>query len=227
MNKQDDTCGCLAPDGGQIRYGTLLRPTSGLLADALRSYAVAEQVYGFHSANVYPPHVSLVGSIAPSVSEDVIVNAIADSLRGRRPVCLASDGLRLDGGAIQYQFSDADASAKEQGRGVADLMGGILDAVSGLRHFHDGDLTAAMRRLDSPERFRPHLSIVSFDGAKTPELSAEMLELLLEMGFGGPVVETFDLVHLLRFHALDWSGSYWATMTWSIVKTWRLESGSE
>lgn len=216
----DATCGCLAPDGGQIRYGVFLRPPARLVADALRGYAVTGGLFGYRSANAYPPHVTLVGSIAPSVPEGVLVDAVDAALARRAAVRLATEGLTLSGGTVYYQFADAPGAAASGG--VADLMGALLAAVAGLRHYHDDDFTAARRRRDSPERFKPHLSLISFDGAGSPELSAEALELLGELGLAGPAEELFEWVHLVRLHARDWSGPYWETLTWSVVRAWRL-----
>lgn len=229
------SCGCEAPEGGQVRYGVFLRPSAALIAETLRSFAVTHEVYGFRAANAYPPHITLVGSIASSVSQDVLIDAVSEALRGHTSVRLFSEGMSLVQGSVMYRFSDAEPVAPRQkdsgvpvpGSGVRELMGSILEAVSGLRHFHDEDFTAARRRLDSPERFSPHLSIISFDGVDSPELSAEALELLQQLGLGHSIVDTFEWVHLLRLHAQDWSASYWDSLSWSVVKTWRLEDAHE
>ncbi len=63
-------------DSGPHRYGVFLRPSPALIEESLRAYSIVSDQYGFTAAKAYPPHVTLVGSIALSVPEPVFVDVL-------------------------------------------------------------------------------------------------------------------------------------------------------
>lgn len=212
-------CCCDLGNGRQLRYGVFLRPSAELTEQALQANQITAGLFGFQSANAYPPHITLVGSISPSVPLAELLPVLDRVLANRPAVELTTVGMEAGPGSLGYRFTDARPGQAP----VADLMGAILDAVAPLRHFHDDDFTAERRRNDSPANFAPHLSIISFDGPQRPGLVAETAELLAELGIGGPATAVFDRVHLLAFSSLDRTGPYWQTMQWELLHSWRLE----
>lgn len=204
------------------RYGVFLRPSPAWSQDALRAYDIVVNQFGLHAAAAYPPHVTLVGSIAIDGRERDLVAAVATAVDGRAPVRLHSDGIALINNYIGYRLSDLDQGPARS----SELMGAILEAVRPVRVYPPLDRTNAERKADSPANFRPHLTVVGHDGAYREWLLPEILEHLLAVGIGAPCDYECDRVELLRLRSENWSGRYWETMSWTIIGSWQLGSSS-
>lgn len=208
-------------DVGRIRYGVFLRPSAALIQESLRAYRITAEQFGFRAANAYPPHITLVGSIAldPERSESDLVSAVDGAISGVAPIPIKNLGMALmEDRSILCQMIDHDAGALR----LPDLMGALLDAVRPIRVFPSTDETAAQRQNDAPENFRAHLSLISHDGKHFPELSEECFSVLEEIGIGAPSEWIGEWVTLYRLESDDWTDRYWRTMTWEIVKSWKL-----
>ncbi len=101
-------------------------------------------------------------------------------------------------------------------------MGSVLRAVRPIRVFPPTDRTTAQRLRDAPETFDAHLSLIGHDGIDNPDAADECFDVLAELGIGRPSIWTGDVVTAFRFTSEDWTDRYWDTMTWSILKTWKL-----
>lgn len=209
---------------GPYRYGVFLRPSPELIEEALRGYAIVTDQYGFTAARAYPPHVTLVGSIAldPARSEADFLDAIDAVASGRRPFPLVNHGIEIVRDAIGYQVADPDDRVVP---GIVDLMGAVLEAIRPLRVFPPTDRTTSERLTDSTATFAPHLSLLGHDGAERPELVRECFEVLRATGIGGPSLWTGEWVTVYRFRSDDWTDRYWETMSWEVARSWRLSAG--
>lgn len=213
--------GAQGVDAGPLRYGVFLRPSPELIEESLRAYRIVVDQFGFTAANAYPPHVTIVGSIAlaPGVAEDDLVDAVSGAIAGRCALPLVNHGMRGWNDSIGYRIDDDPGASTP---GLRDLMGSVLEALKPLRVFPPSDRTTAARLLDSPQTFDPHLSLLGHDGKDNPAASAECLEVLEALGIGAPSTWSGEWVTLYRLHAQDWTDRYWDTMTWQILRSWRL-----
>lgn len=207
----------------RVRYGVFLRPSPELIEEVLRGYQVVVHQCGFTAAKVYPPHLTLVGSIAlaPGVEEEDLTHAVETVLAGFDPLALVNTGLeQADNGSIGYQIEDAEGVDSDQG--VRSLMGSIVEAVTPLRIFPPTDLTVQRLMELNADTFHPHISLLSHDGRDNVPLAQECFEVLRALGIGEYREWTGTVVTLYRFHSDEWSGRYWESMTWKALHTWNL-----
>lgn len=200
-----------------VRYGVFLRPSARVAIRSLQAFDLCARMFGFIAARAYPPHVTLVGSINAAVPETQLIAVIDRALIDAPVQQITIEPIaRTAGSSLHHAITDRTGGA------LRDLMGSLLAAVAPLRVFDDRDFGVERRRADAPERFRPHLSIVGHDGAQNPAEVDEALAYLTHLGLDERLEETWDAVVLYRLTSRDWSGPYWETMTWEVVRTWRL-----
>lgn len=220
-----------AAEGDAIRYGVFLRPSPALIDESLRAFLIGERHFGLTAAAAYPPHITLVGSIALSeqsgrsdevtlhAAEELLISAVENALDGQLTRQLTTTGLAMsEDGFVGLRFADHPDSPAP----LSALMGEILEAARPLRHFPLGDRTREHRMKDSPETFAPHLTYVGHDGASDLALARECFEVLQDLGCGAPEDWAADTVTAYRLTSQDWSGEYWRTLRWTPLKSWRL-----
>lgn len=201
---------------GQYRYGVFLRPSPGLGAEALRAYDIVQRQFGFTAACAYPPHTTVVGSIAWTADEGDLRSAVDGALAAATAMPLLNRGLEIIGTAIGYQMEDADPERPL----LADLMTNVTDLVAAHRVFPARDF-ATLHPVPK-EAFRPHLTVLGHDGADHPDVVPECFRFLREAGIGAPSEWVGDTIWLMRMHSADWTGRYWETQSWELVESWTL-----
>lgn len=206
-------------DTSSVRYGVFLRPSPELIDASLRAFAIGEHQFGLTAASAYPPHITLVGSIALTVPEENFIESLDAVLENQPARRIVTTGMTLsDDGFVGLRFRDHESSPAP----LAGLMGEVLEAARPLRHFPLGDRTREHRMKDSPETFAPHLTLVGHDGRDSLDLTEECFEVLTALGIGDQPEWVGDVVTLYRFTSDDWSGRYWETLAWRPLKSWRL-----
>lgn len=206
----------------RTRYGVYLRPSPELGRLAAEAFELLRRQYGLREAGSYPPHVTLVGSIAldDEVAESALVEALDGVLATASPVAVVNRGIiARPGDGIGYELGDA---ATDDAASLPELAGELMRVIAPLRVFPAGDWDVSLRRQDSAERFRPHLTLAGRELEGVDELSAEVYDFLTTAGFDGPSAFDADTVTLYRLEADEWAADYWKTMTWQIVRSWRL-----
>lgn len=216
-----------------VRYGVFLRPDAQFCDEALRAMVHVNYQFGLSAALAYPPHITLVGSIAlnpnePCAYDDAqsfrispresqLVAAVDRAVASSGPQRLAVKSFALsENGFVYYAFED------QPGNCISNLMGAILSAVAPMRVYHDDDRTVVERKQDSPLNYQPHLTVLSHDGGLDPDVAREAYEQLLELGYGQKTDMISNTVSLYRFGSTTWSGEYWMNMKWRLLKSWKL-----
>ncbi|WP_427007607.1 2'-5' RNA ligase family protein [Pseudarthrobacter sp. H2] len=205
------------------RYGVFLRPSAELGSAALAAYDVVTRQFGFTAAAAYPPHMTLVGNFAvdPAHGEDGLVAVLNGVLEGAPALAIHNSGLGLQfGTSIGYQV-DGDGHGGIN-TGLHALVGRLFDGISRVRVFPASDRRMAQRRLEGGHTFQGHVTVLGHDGSRNPELVREVLDYLAPLGLDGPASYRGDTVTLYRFNSDNWSGDYWETMDWEVIRSWAL-----
>ena len=206
-----------AADPRDVRYGIFLRPDPATAERTLRGFDIARCMFGFTAAAAYPPHATLVGSIDLTVDESELIAAIDRVLADPPAQQLETSALDpWDGAALVQLVRDAGETR------IGALAGALLTAIAPLRRVSEGDFAAGIVGAITPETFRAHVTVVGHDGADRPEQLPDVLAFMNQLGFDQPIRATWDTATLYRFRSDDWQGRYWETMTWEIVRNWRL-----
>lgn len=201
------------------RYGVYLRPSPEFGRLVAEAFDVLKRQFGLREAGSYPPHVTLVGSIAldPSVSEEGFLDELDAALAGAPAITVVNGGIvERPGDGIGYELGSGESSS------FTDLAGTLMNAVAPLRVYPDGDWDAPLRRRDSPERYRPHLTLAGRELEGEDDLREEVHDFLVGAGFCGPSTFRGDTVTAYRLHAPAWTCDYWKSMSWEIMRSWRL-----
>ncbi|MDN5667195.1 MAG: hypothetical protein L0G87_02215 [Renibacterium salmoninarum] len=204
-----------------FRYGIFMRPGPAFGETALRAMEIAHRQFGFRAAISYPPHTTLVGSLALAVPERSLLDVLDKQLASRAAVPMWNKGLGSQfGDSIGYNVNEDGAGS--QNRRLRELVTDLFTAVEPLRTHPPTDRGIAKRKREDGSGFEGHLTVVGHDGADNLALTWECLEYLRTLGLDGPATDPGDTVSLYRFHAQDWAGRYWETMQWAVVKSWKL-----
>lgn len=199
-----------------MRYGVFLRPDPmTCLAVTTITGAIRAQ-YGLVSAGAFPPHITLVGSLALAGRESDLVQTLGAELRGIEGGWVENQGVRRLGNAVVYDVHARHGQAKEAllelARRVDGCVGPLLDpAPAGLAadlHFAD--------------RWRGHLSLASHELDTRADLRDEVLEFAAALDVSLSAQFRADTVLLYRFTHPTWTGSWWQGMRWEHAHSWRL-----
>lgn len=213
----------IAPsDTRPYRYGIFLEPPAEIALPALRAMDVAERLFGFHAANAYAPHITLVGSIVLDGTEGELRDTISAELAKHASFPVHNGGLTASlGSLVGFDFHHrADGSANDR---LVELYTGLAAATAGLRGYEPSDRHADRRRAtEAPEKFRGHLTLIGHDAAERPEAARRARAVLESLVADTPVSWTADTVTLYRFWSADWTDRYWLTQEWVPLQSWRL-----
>lgn len=207
------------------RYGVFLRPSPELIRDCITAFGIASGQFGFTAAAAYPPHATLVGSIAlaPNATETDLRAAVTDALAEVVPFTVHNAGLdRQFVDSIGYDI-DGDGTGSVN-RDLRAVMERLFHALSSLTVFPSSDRFIESRKVASSETTRGHVTVVGHDGAGHPELLNELLEVLEELDLDHPSTFLADTITLYRFTSDDWTGKYWQSMSWEVLESVRLSA---
>lgn len=190
-----------------VRYGVFLRPDPASCAATAALHTLLRQQFGLVSAAVFPPHVTLLGNVALTGGEGVLLERV-DEVAGRHaPVRVEHAGPRRWHRVIACDVHDAavDALARDVEASLTDLRGRT-----------DTDyLTGQTSTAD----FRAHLTIAGQDIALRPDLTDEVEEFVAAFAADFPSVMTARHVTTFRFESDHWPGRWWTDMTWQLLRS--------
>lgn len=200
------------------RYGVFLRPSPEMIRDCITAFGIAEGQFGFTAASTFPPHATLVGSIALALdaTEADLRASVNEALAGVTPFTVHNAGLHR-------QFVDSigyDVDGDRYGNVNQDLravIATLFHALAPLTVFPLHDRFVESRRAASSETTRGHVTVVGHDGADRPALLDELLEVLEALDLHRPSTFLADTVTLYRFTSEDWTGRYWQSMRWEVI----------
>ncbi|WP_040165151.1 2'-5' RNA ligase family protein [Microbacterium gorillae] len=201
------------------RYGVFLRPSPVFARLIAEAFHVMERQYGLREAASYPPHVTLVGSVALDAPESDLIDTLDAVLSARSAMTVRNLGLRQrPGDGIGYALAGMGDGSDP----LRALGGELITALAPLRVFPPSDWDVVQRRRDAPERFHPHLTLAGRELEGADALRQEVHEFLVGAGFDGPASFHGDTVTLYRLTADAWTPDYWQSLTWDVVRSWRL-----
>jgi 2'-5' RNA ligase len=210
-----------AHEAGPYRYGIFLRPSPELARVSLRAYEVVTRQFGLNAAAKYPPHVTVIGSIALSGTEADLTDTIDKVMAGQRPITVHNAGLIAKiGFAVGYELNYLPDGFPNLA--LRELYESMRTATAGARAHVSTDRQADKRLAnEAAESFKAHLTVVGHDAADNPELLPEIKRFLGALPeVQAPAEDTLDTVSLFRFTSADWPGRYWESMSWTLLRSW-------
>ena len=206
----------------EYRYGIFIRPPAAVALPALEMMRTARDLFGFHAAIAYPPHITLIGSIVLDGTEVQLVDAIDGVLSGRPAIPIHGRGLNASiGAAVGIDYNRT--SNGEQNTQLTDLYEDLRRETAQLRGFEPSDRKAAERQAkEGAELFRGHLTVLGHDGIDNAVVRDEARGVLQSLVKDLPEDWSADTVTLYRFWSAEWDAKYWMTQQWIPIASWRL-----
>lgn len=218
------TFGEMPEEPGSCRYGIFIRPPAEVAAPVLEMLHIARDLFGFHAACAYPPHITLIGSIVLTGTEDELIEAIGTVVQHRPPISMFGTGLDAPiAAAVGFDYTRlVDGSVNTA---LPDLYEQLRVSISQLRGFEESDWKAAERRAkEAPELFTAHMTVIGHDGIDNAILREEAKQVLDVSAASVPAHWDATTVTVYRLWSADWSGKYWLTQEWVPLYSWTLAS---
>jgi hypothetical protein len=208
------------------RYGVFLLPDPRTAAAVTTITTQIKAQYGLVSAAAFPPHVTLVGSLALAGDPDRALPDLESELGGvlaaRKSFLVANAGVARLGNAIVYDVHERDGAPNSD---LLDLVAVVRSAVlPRLAPTGAGALAADVRE---PGQWHGHLSLASHEMDERPELADEVVTYIEGLEVTPPNQFGAEVVALYRFEHPTWTGRWWTDLSWSHLRSWRLPRGSE
>jgi len=225
MSRENTHVGTLADSpspSNEYRYGIFIRPPAEVALPTLRMMRAARDLFGFHAATAYPPHITLIGSIVLSGTEQELLETVEQALKDRAAISVHGEGLNASiGAAVGIDYNKSRTG--DQNNDLGELYEGLRSATVPLRGYEPTDRKASDRRAkEGKEHFRAHLTVLGHDGADNPAVRDEARELLEGIVAEVPADWTADTVTVYRFWSAAWDGKYWLTQEWTPLQSWKL-----
>lgn len=200
---------------GLTRYGVFLRPDPRTCAAVTFITTQLRAQFGLVSANAFPPHATLAGSLPLRTSHEELLEALSGVLAQVSVFTVQNQGVRRLFGGLVYDLHRLDAGPNarlvELAAAVDEVVRPLLSTLPGLA----ADTYA-------PGRWHGHLSLASHDLYDRPDLRDELEEFVDGLAIDSPPSFTADTVALYRFEHDSWTGPWWRTMRWQHVRSLRL-----
>jgi 2'-5' RNA ligase len=198
-----------------IRYGWYLRPSYEMSRDQAAMHELLRRQYGLNGGGVFMPHATLKGFFRSDASIEEIVAAGDRAVAGTAPFTVFNPGPVAWGrGSIVLEIQKTPD-------------GGTNEPLQALHEAGWRELTPLVHPEcnftpveGAMENFRAHLTLVMAD--MDEELLDEVAQFVRDAGRIGPESFTAEYVHLFAFRSQDWTGRWWESLEWSLLKSWRL-----
>ena len=206
----------------EYRYGIFIRPPREISIPALEIMRTVRDLFGFHAAMAYPPHITLIGSIVLNGTEEDLIKAIGTVLADRKAIAVHGRGLNAAiGAAVGIDYSRTADGAPNSA--LADLYADLHKATLALQGYEPSDRKAdARREKAAKEHFRAHLTVLGHDGVDNPTIRDEARALVEPLAERLPADWAATTVTLYRFWSNAWHSEYWLTQEWIPLASWTL-----
>jgi hypothetical protein len=197
-----------------LRYGIFLMPDAKTSAAVSTITRLVRSQFGLVSADRFPPHVTLAGSLPLIVDETQLATTLAEVTANHLSVAIYNSGVRRLGDAAVVFDVHHDASGHPN-TALIDLAQDVTTAVRPLLARRAG-LPPDVR---SHGDWRGHLSLASHDLVGRPDLRNEVEAFIRDLDQPYPPSFQASRVVIYRLQHPNWSGSWWHSFEWTYVRT--------
>lgn len=198
-----------------IRYGWYLRPSYAMSRAQAEMHDLLRRQFGLVGGGVFMPHATLKGFFRSDAPAAEIEDAFGKAVEGHEPFAVSNHGA-VGWGRGSIVIDIHHTSDGERNEALQALHEAGWHAITPLIH-PDCAFTAIEGAM---ENFHAHLTLAMADVRE--DLFDEVMAFVREAGPIGPDVFTAEFVHLYAFHSEAWTGSWWKTLDWTLLQSWRL-----
>jgi 2'-5' RNA ligase len=198
-----------------ISYGWYLRPSYEMSRAQAEMHDLLQRQFGLIGGGVFMPHATLKGFFRSDAPIAEIEAAFGKAVEGHEPFAVYNRGPAGWGrGSIVMDIHHTPDGERNEALQVLYEAG--WNAITPLIR-EDCPVTWTEWAM---ERFTAHLTIVMADMRE--DLFDEVMAFVRDAGPIGPEMFLAEYVHLYAFQSEAWSGRWWETLEWLLLKSWRL-----
>ena len=195
------------------RFAVYLIPPYQLSKEVAEIHALLRKQFGFAAADRFPVHCTMKGFFKKTGDPVEKLQGELDSFfEDQLPVQVSVEEFRIDPIGFGLSLKTLDGKLNSP---FLDLREAIVEIV---RPYIADDCDFKTHDLGRP--FHPH---ITFSFRDIPNELYDDVFKWMEDGpdFTGPFLA--DTYHFLEFFSDDWPGSWWETLSWQLLKSWRLK----
>ena len=200
------------PDQTDSRFAVYLIPPYAVARTVIQVHTVLRKQFGFQAADRFQVHATIKGFFKKAPGPlPPLVERLDQVFADQRPFPVHFSGYRIDAGGIGLDIAHRDGELNPD---LLALRERVVEAV--FPHIAD-DCDFVESDLGPP--FRAHITLAFRD--LRPAMHADVLAYLedAELPTEPFMANTF---HFLEFFSDDWGGDWHRSLTWRLLKTWRL-----
>lgn len=195
------------------RFAVYLIPPYLVSQQVMQIHQMLRKQFGLAAADRFQVHATVKGFFKKVEGPlDPLLDSLDAVFVEQRPFTVRSSGYRIDEIGIGYDCSFLDGRRNEE---LATFREKVVTAV---RPFIAPNCDFAASDLGHP--YEAHITL-AFRDIRT-SLYDDLLAYLAEAPAPTDpfVARTF---HFLQFFSEDWTGQWWQTLTWRLIKSWHLQ----
>jgi len=198
-----------------IRYGFYLRPSYAMCLAQAEIHDLLRRQYGLHAAGKFMPHATIKGFFLSHADPTEMVSRLTSALADLQSFSVSN------GGVIAFGQSAVvlDIGRTPEGDKNTELQALHDAALRALLPLVSTDCDFAPRE-SIGSHFTPHLTLAMAD--IPPSTFDEVLRFVRDAEPIGPSTFRAEVVHLWEFQSDEWAGSWWETLRWRLIRSWRL-----
>lgn len=198
-----------------IRYGWYLRPSYAMSRAQAEMHDLLERQFGLIGGGVFMPHATLKGFFRSDAPVAEIEAAFDRAVEGHKPFTVYNSGpVGWGRGSVVIDIQNTPDG--ETNAALQALHESGWNAIT--QHIHPDCTFTPIE--GAMQNFRAHLTLAMAD--LRDEFFDEVMEFIAAAGPIGPDTFTAEYVHLFAFRSKDWTGRWWETLEWSLMRSWRL-----
>ncbi len=204
-------------ENDNFRFAVYLIPPYSIAQKVANVHSVLRKQFGFIAAGQFQVHATIKGFFK-KIEGDIqpMVERLDDVFAHQSPIPVQFNGYRIDKVGIGLNITRRDGRQNQE---LARFRERVVDAV---RPFIAPDCDFVEKDLGAP--FAAHITLAFRDIPVA--LQEDVLAYLQEAELP---TEPFsaDTFHLLQFFSQDWPGDWEQTLTWKLLKSWRLPASTK
>ena len=199
---------------GFPRFAVYLVPPYPVACTVAEIHEMLRKQFGFVAADRFPVHATIKGFYKRRAGPiDPLIERLDSVFAAQRPFVVQFHGYRIDEVGIGLDIS------RRGGQLNPDLIAVRQSVLQAVRP----DIAPDSDFAEHLQQFRAHITLAFRD---IPRALYDDVLAYLEGALLPTDRFTADTYHLLEFHSTDWAGDWHQSLSWRVVKSWRVGKDS-
>ena len=199
------------------RFAVYLIPPYEVAQPVAQIHRMLRKQFGLIAAEQFQVHATIKGFFKKIEGPlEPMIQRLDAVFATQRPFTVHCNGIATTDIGIMLDISQIGGELNPEMMALRERV------VKAVRPFIASDCDFAKEDLGNP--FRAHITLAFRD--VPPPIFPEVVNYLQKAPLPTKPF-TADTFHLLEFFSQDWEGAWWQTLTWRLLKTWRVTEAFE